>query len=227
VNVAVLDFFMRNVDCGEFDGRRVLEVGSKFVNGSVRPLIERFCKPREYIGVDIEPGKYVDVVLPAERLVDYFGPESFDVVVSTEVIEHVLDWRLVINNMKVVLRRGGFIYLTTRSRGFPYHAYPHDYWRYEPSDMVRIFGDFEIIRLEADWEAPGVFLKARKPLDWRPVDLGGIALYSVVLGRRVRELVTLGDAPLVRRLALYLCGSKLRWLLPGAVVGVLSRRFCS
>jgi len=21
------------------------------------PLIERFCKPREYIGVDIEPGK--------------------------------------------------------------------------------------------------------------------------------------------------------------------------
>jgi hypothetical protein len=91
VNVAVLDFFMRNVDCGEFNGGRVLEVGSKFVNGSVRPLIERFCKPREYIGVDIEPGKYVDVVLPAERLVDYFGPESFDVVVSTEVVEHVLD----------------------------------------------------------------------------------------------------------------------------------------
>ena len=84
------------------------------------------------------------------RLVDYFGPESFDVVVSTEVVEHVLDWRLVINNMKMMLKRGGFIHLTTRSRGFPYHAYPHDYWRYEPSDMVRLFRDFEIIRLEAD-----------------------------------------------------------------------------
>ncbi len=227
MNVGVLDFFMRNVDCGEFNGKRVLEVGSKFVNGSVRPLIERFCKPREYIGVDIEPGKYVDVVLPAERLVDYFGPESFDVVISTEVVEHVLDWRLVISNIKVVLRRGGFIYLTTRSRGFPYHAHPHDYWRYEPSDMVRIFRDFEITRLEADWEGPGVFLKARKPLDWRPADLSGVALYSVVLGRRTRELVTLGDAPLVRRLALYLCGSGLRWLLPGAVVHVLSRKYCS
>jgi SAM-dependent methyltransferase len=188
---------------------------------------ERFCKPREYIGVDIEPGKYVDVVLPAERLVDYFGPESFDVVVSTEVIEHVLDWRLVINNMKVVLRRGGFIYLTTRSRGFPYHAYPHDYWRYEPSDMVRIFRDFEIIRLEADWEEPGVFLKARKPMNWTPIDLSGIALYSVVLGRRTKELVTLGGAPLVRRLVLYLCGSRLRWLLPGAMVRVLGGRCCS
>jgi len=124
VNVAVLDFFMRTVDCGEFNGKRVLEVGSKFVNGSVRLLIERFCKPREYVGVYIEPGKYVDVVLPAERLVDYFGPESFNVVVSTEVVEHVLDWRLVINNMKVVLRRGGFIYLTTRSRGLSIPCIP-------------------------------------------------------------------------------------------------------
>jgi hypothetical protein len=108
--VGVLDFFMRTVDCGEFNGGRVLEVGSKFVNGSVRPLIERFCKPREYIGVDIEPGKYVNVVLPAERLIDYFGPESFDVVMSTEVVEHVLDWGLVINGMIVVSERGGLLY---------------------------------------------------------------------------------------------------------------------
>jgi SAM-dependent methyltransferase len=143
VNVGVLDFFMRNVDCGEFNGGRVLEVGSRFVNDSVRSLIERFCKPREYIGVDIEPGKYVDVVLPAKRLVGCFGPEPFDVVISTEVMEHVFDWRLIINNIKSVLKRGGFIYLTTRSRDFPYHAHPHDHWCYETSDMVGIFRDFD------------------------------------------------------------------------------------
>ena len=57
MNVTVLDFFMRTVDCGEFNDKRVLEVGSRFVNGSVRPLIERFCRPREYVGVDIEAGK--------------------------------------------------------------------------------------------------------------------------------------------------------------------------
>jgi SAM-dependent methyltransferase len=157
MHVAVLDFFMRTVNCEEFNGKRVLEVGSKFVNGSVRPLIERFCQPKEYIGVDIEPGRYVDVILPAEKLIEYFGIESFDVVISTEVMEHVFDWRLIINNIKSVLKRGGFIYLTTRSRGFPYHAAPHDYWRYEPSDMVRIFRDFKIVRLEVDWEYPGVF----------------------------------------------------------------------
>jgi 2-polyprenyl-3-methyl-5-hydroxy-6-metoxy-1,4-benzoquinol methylase len=44
-------------------------------------------------------------VLPAEKLVDYFGPKSFDIVMSTEVVEHVLDWGLVISTMKAVLRR--------------------------------------------------------------------------------------------------------------------------
>jgi len=28
--------------------------------------------------------------------------------------------------------------------------------------MVRIFRDFKIVRLEVDWEYPGVFLKAKK-----------------------------------------------------------------
>jgi len=89
--VSVLDFFMSSIDCAEFAGKRVLEVGSKFVNGSVRPLIERFCRPREHVGVDIETGKYVDVILPAERLVEYYGPESFDAVISADVLEHVFD----------------------------------------------------------------------------------------------------------------------------------------
>jgi SAM-dependent methyltransferase len=105
-NVAVIEFLIENVEEEEFEGKRVLEVGSKYVNGSVRPLIERFLRPREYVGVDIEPGKFVDVVLPAERLVEHFGPESFDVVIATELLEHVQDWRLVVNNMKAVLRRG-------------------------------------------------------------------------------------------------------------------------
>jgi len=66
-------------------------------------------------------------------------------------------------------------------------------------------------------EKPGVFLS----------DLSDIALYSVVLGGRVKGLVTLGDAPLVRRLALYLCGSRLGWLLSGAVFHALGKRYCS
>ncbi len=228
MQVSVLDFFMRSFDCGEFAGRRVLEVGSRFVNGCVRPLIERFCRPREYVGVDIEAGKYVDVVLPAERLVEYFGPESFDAVISTEVLEHVFDWRTVVNNMRAILKPGGFIYITTRSRGFPCHAYPHDYWRYEIEDMKKIFGDFEIIALEKDWETPGVFLKARKPTNWSPNDLSQIELYSMVLGRRTREIVGMDKAPLARRLGIQLCQSKtIHRIVPRGVIWTLiGKKYC-
>jgi hypothetical protein len=110
--------------------------------------------------------------------------------------------------MKAVLKPGGLIYITTCSRGFPYHAYPHDYWRYEIEDMKKIFGDFEIITLEKDWQDPGVFLKARKPTNWSPNDLSQIELYSIIVGRRIKKLIGMDKAPLARRLGIQLCQSK-------------------
>jgi hypothetical protein len=94
--VNVIEFFINSIDCAEFEGKDVLEVGSKYVNGSVRPLIEKFCKPNKYVGVDIENGKFVDFIVPAEKLVEFFGINKFDVVISTEMLEHVKDWRIVI-----------------------------------------------------------------------------------------------------------------------------------
>jgi SAM-dependent methyltransferase len=188
-SISVIEFFINEMQCEEFKGRRVIEVGSKYVNGSVRPLIERFCKPNEYIGVDIERGKYVDLVVPAEKLVNEFGENSFDVIISTEMLEHVKDWRSVVNNMKLILKPTGFMYVTTRSFGFPYHAYPYDFWRYEISDMQKIFSDFDIIKLEKDPWAPGVFLKARKPTEFKLNDLSNIELYSMALGKRTRDIV--------------------------------------
>ena len=190
MNIAVLEFFIENAQKKEFENKRILEVGSKYVNGSVRPLIEKFFNPEEYIGVDIEKGKFVDIVCDAENLVDYFGKETFDVVISTEVLEHVKDWRKVINNMKEVLKLSGYIYITTCSKGFPYHGYPYDFWRYEIEDLKEIFKDFEIIKLEKDSEAPSIFLKARKPKDYaESVDLSEIWLYSIILGKRTKEIV--------------------------------------
>ncbi len=109
-NVAVIEFFIKQTELQEFYGKSVVEVGSKYVNGSVRPLTEKFLHPKEYIGIDAEAGEFVDIVTTAEKLLDHFCSESFDVVISTELLEHVMDWRLVINNMKSVLRPNGYIY---------------------------------------------------------------------------------------------------------------------
>jgi SAM-dependent methyltransferase len=183
------------------------------VNGSIRPLINKFLLPREYIGVDIEPGKYVDVIVAAEKVVDYFGSGSFDVVIATELLEHTHNWRIVINNMKEILKPTGYLYITTRSRGFPFHAYPYDFWRYEVADMKSIFSDFEIITLKKDHEeTPGVFLKAKKPNDWKPISCGEISLYSMILGRKTMTIPKVTDMPLKRGVVLWALRVG-RWIL--------------
>jgi SAM-dependent methyltransferase len=220
-NVAVYEFFVESIKPEEFNKKRVLEVGSKYVNGSVRPLIEKFFSPKEYIGVDVELGKYVDLILPAEKLLWYFGHESFDVVIATELLEHVKDWRLVVNNMKMILKWGGYVYITTRSKGFPHHNFPYDFWRYEVDDIERIFRDFETIAVEKDHLSPGILFKARKPENQMPADLSDTALYSMVLGKRTREILNIEDTPFTRRLALRLSRSRVRRLLPSVLLGLL------
>lgn len=186
-SVPVIEFFIQNITFDEISGKRILEVGSKYVNGSVKPLLQLF-KPAEYVGVDKEPGKNVDLVLPAEELSDHFGLESFDVVISTELIEHVLDWRQVINNMKSVLRPNGIMWVTTRSLGFPYHAHPFDFWRYELEDFHVIFSDFTIEKLERDNLEPGVFAKFIKPSNWTAANLSKIKLYSMAIQKRTDKI---------------------------------------
>lgn len=211
MHTSVLEFFIEHMEVAEFEGRRVLEVGSAYGNGSVRPLIVKFGKPAEYIGTDIKGGKFVDRVVSAERLVEEFGEESFDVVVCTEVLEHVVDWRLAINNMKAVLRPGGILYLTTRTVPYPYHGSPHDHWRFYPEDMERIFSDFYPRAIVPDPQYPGVFVKAYKPHQWQAADLSPIAVYSVLIGRKTTEVPTWRHVPLLRRLVIRIASSESLW----------------
>ena len=222
-HMAVIEFFIDTIEPDEFRGGRVLELGAMYVNGSVRPLVEKFCCPKEYIGIDIQPGRLVDLVLPAERIVEYFGEESFDVIVSTELFEHVNDWRAVVDNAKRALRREGTIYVTTRSKGFPFHGYPYDFWRYEEDDLRRIFADFRTLTLRHDTD-PGVLLKAIKPRDWRPTQLSEIALHSMVLGRRTTAIPSMTDMPLDRKLMLQILNSRLGRRFPGVLHMFLGRR---
>jgi len=173
----------------EFKNKRILELGSKSVNGSARHIIEKMCSPKEYMGIDIEKGKFVDLVLPAEQIIDHFAEESFDVVISTEMLEHVKDWRLVIDSIKKVLRLGGLVYITTRSYGFPYHGYPFDYWRYEESDMRKIFSDFKLLDIKTqEPTSAGLFLRAMKTGSQEKIKLKDISLYSIAIGKRTTKI---------------------------------------
>jgi len=187
MNIKCIKFIAENITYQEVCGGKVIEVGALDVNGSPRYILQ-LLNPREYIGVDIESGNGVDIVCPAENVVERFGENVFDIVVSTEMLEHALEWRAAISNLKRVLKLNGLLLITTRSRGFKYHGFPYDFWRYESEDFQKIFYDMEIIRLEKDIVSPGVFLKARKPENFIEKDLTDIAIYNIVLDRTVKVL---------------------------------------
>lgn len=172
---SVLAFLRKNLTDEEVRGKRVAEIGSQDVNGSPRPIFMAF-EPLEYIGMDSDKGKGVDLIVKADVLCEVLGSETFDIVISTEMLEHVVDWRLIIGQMKGLVKPGGLLIVTTRSPGFPYHPYPIDMWRYTLEDGKRIFADMEILALENDPQAPGIFVKMRKPETFAPCDLSTIEL---------------------------------------------------
>lgn len=167
--------------------KSVLEVGSLDVNGSLQDIIK--CdEPREYVGVDIEAGPGVDEVLGVEYLIERFGADRFDVVFATELVEHVEDWQAAFRNLKMVCKPGGMILVTTRSKGFQYHGFPYDFWRYELDDMKQIFSDCKILKLQSDPMRPGVFVLVQKPIQFTETNYKDIALYSVVTHRRCKQV---------------------------------------
>ena len=204
----ILEFGRRNISRSEVEGKDVLEVGSRVVQDRSSTLRHQVTDlgPNRYWGIDIIDGYGVDEICSAEKAVDRFGEDSFDVVIATELLEHVRDWKTVVSVLKRLVRPGGILIVTTRSEGFPYHGWPEDHWRYSVDDFAVIFSDMDVLALEPDPKEPGVFMKARKRavLVERKPELD---LYSIILGRRT------GRVPLVRT-RLFVTRYRLRYGIP-------------
>lgn len=94
-----------------YAGMRVLEMGSKVVNGTPRKLIGG--RDLEYVGIDIRPGPGVDCVMDAAdaTLPDRLGCE-WDVVLCMEVLEHTPLGEAICHNAHRLLRPGGVFLVT-------------------------------------------------------------------------------------------------------------------
>jgi len=199
MNKACMDFVLKSLSDEQIDSLRILEVGAYDHNGTVRPAFKDHS-PVEYIGIDIQEGPGVDEVCSVYELTQRFGEGYFDLVINTELLEHVADWKTAINQMKAVTKTGGVMIITTRSYGFAYHGYPYDFWRYSYEDMKTIFSDFDLINLEKDPIEPGVFIKARKT-SRENTDLSNINLFCILTGTR-KEKITNDELAMVKTMPL-------------------------
>jgi hypothetical protein len=102
---------------GDKKDLNVLEIGSLDINGSVRPIFINHA--RTYLGVDIQDGPGVDLVVDAAGMDT--GP-VFDVVVCAEVFEHAPEWREIIIRAHGNLVEGGIFIATMAGEGRAPHS---------------------------------------------------------------------------------------------------------
>lgn len=133
-----------------------LEIGSRDY-GSTEDLRSLFKDRGEYLGVDLEPGKGVDVVAdltrPFEEVDTVLAGRRFGTVFCLSVLEHC--WRpfALAENTTRLLRPGGSVCVSCPF-AFKYHAFPGDYWRFTHEGVRVLFPDLDFADADAAWYTP-------------------------------------------------------------------------
>lgn len=108
---------------------RIAEIGSQNINGALRDHKPSNCI--EYLGMDFEEGKGVDLVL--NDAYDFpIKDDTYDVVVTSSCFEHSeMFWLTFLEGLRI-LKPTGVMYCNAPSAWMPYHRFPVDCWRFYP-----------------------------------------------------------------------------------------------
>lgn len=115
-----------------FVSKKVLEVGSLNINGSIRDLFS-VC---DYLGIDVGEGKGVDLVCQGQEL-DH-SDQTYDVAISCECFEHNPYWLETFINMHRMTKVGGLVIMSCATTGRPEHGTK----RSSPADAPLIEWDY-------------------------------------------------------------------------------------
>ncbi|MBP9205345.1 MAG: methyltransferase domain-containing protein [Kofleriaceae bacterium] len=94
----------------------VLDIGSLDINGNNRYLFDDAL----YIGIDVGTGKNVDFVVKGHEF--DLPDDSFDVVISSECLEHDQHYAQTLTNAVRLLRPGGMLTFTCATTGRAEHG---------------------------------------------------------------------------------------------------------
>lgn len=124
-------------------GSNVLNVGA---GGAVEELLKRHAEARSFdvVSFDIDPARRPDMV---GNIAEFdFGDRRFDVVVMSEVLEHVRSPEKAIKKVHSILSPGGTLILSTPFI-LPIHDRPHDYYRFTRYGLEWLLHDFSDVTI--------------------------------------------------------------------------------
>lgn len=139
-------------------GGRVLEVGSRDINGTIRKYLRKDAK---YLGIDRCKGPNVDRIMSGHDLKLRNG--YYDTVLCLDTLEHDEKFWLTLKEMRRVLKKGGTMVITVPGIGFPFHEHPKDYYRFTVDSVRLMFDGMRKVRVWAvgdyAWSPEGIVIE--------------------------------------------------------------------
>jgi SAM-dependent methyltransferase len=118
----------------------ILDIGSCYQSGYHRWCDRRALFPDlEYVGCDIRSGPGVDRIEDAQQLT--FCDSSIGTVILLETLEHLPKPERAMAEVHRVLRDDGLLLLSVPF-SYRLHGFPSDYWRFTPSGVYEMLGEF-------------------------------------------------------------------------------------
>ena len=179
-----------------FSGTMVLDIGALDINGNNQVL---FDAETLYLGLDIAEGRNVDIICPGHEL--GLPDATFDMVISTECLEHDRHWIATLNNAIRLLRPGGMLLMTCATTGRPEHgtrrttpgdapllAEVDDEW----ADYYRNLDENDV---RAEIDVPAKFQFAEFSIGHETCDLYFVAIKHGTYQRRLNRSTSVATRP--------------------------------
>jgi len=164
--------FQRWIDQLSGETLSILDVGGRYQ--PYRPLFGN--RARRYTACDIVQTELVDVVGNGECLP--FAPESFDVVVATQVFEYFVEPQKAAREIHTVLKKGGTL-LASMACVAPRFS-EHELWRLTPTGIQTLLSEFSQVTIVPETSSAGGLL--------RTANLAACAFGKGELSRKMIEL---------------------------------------
>lgn len=140
----------------------------------------------KYTTFDMKAGNNIDVV--GDVLNPPFADSSFDTVISTQVLEHVEKPWIMVSQISRIIKPGGLCIITAPFM-FPFHADPHDFFRYSKKGMESLFKNegFDIVESGTYGKIFSLFSEMIHFTFFNPYKPGGEGVWSRRIMRRVEK----------------------------------------
>ena len=134
-----LNKFLKSIS-PDYKNLNILEIGSGDTNKN-QSARQIFTNAKKFIQTDINNSygfKYLDIT--SEIQIE----EKFDLVLCTNVLEHVFDIEPAIKNLNYLLEEKGHLVVSVPFI-YPLHDEPNDFWRFTEHALKKLFSDFKIL----------------------------------------------------------------------------------